>query len=163
MAETPQRGRPTKLTPEVHRAIVEAIREGASRQAAATRGGVAYATLAEWVARGNGTHADREQSAEFAEFAKDLHAAEADFEQSLVKNVMAYSAMGDKPDWRGPAWILERRFSDRWGKTTRTELTGKDGGPVAVASTVDVTKLTDEQLAAIVNRRRPAPGSDSGD
>ncbi len=34
-----------------------------------------------------------------------------------------------------------------WSEKTRTEVTGKDGGPIR---TVDVTKLTDEELAAIV-------------
>lgn len=162
MADTSPRGRPSKLTPEIHKAIVEAIRNGASRQAAAASVRVGFSTVKEWMTRGDGAHPDREQSSDFAAFSTDVHAAEAEFEQSLVANVMAYSAMGEKPDWRGPAWLLERRFSERWGKTTRTELTGKDGGPVAVASTVDVTKLTDEQLAAIVGERRTAPEGEGG-
>lgn len=154
MADNPQ-GRPTKLTPEVHKAIVEAIRAGASRQAAAASVGIAGRTLLEWIARGDGT-STRESSEDFARLAQDLHAAEADFEQTLIKDVLAYSAMGEKPDWRGPAWLLERRFSDRWGKTTKTELTGRDGGPVQVSSNTDFTKLSDAELRAISGR--PDPG-----
>ena len=33
-------------------------------------------------------------------------------------------------DWRAAAFILERRFPDDYGK--RSEVTGKDGGPVKV-------------------------------
>lgn len=151
MADQPQRGRPTKLTPEKHAAIIAAIRAGASRQAAAASVGIAYNTLREWVARGEERHADRESTEDFAAFAADLHTAEAEFEQSLIQQVMSYSAMGDKPDWRGPAWLLERRFSQQWGKTTKTELSGPGGEPL---SKIDVAKLSDAELAELRQRLR---------
>lgn len=162
MADQPQRGRPTKLTPEKHAAIIAAIRAGASRQAAAASVGVAYNTLREWVARGDERHADREPTEDFAAFAADLHTAEAEFEQSLIQQVVSYSAMGDKPDWRGPAWLLERRFSQQWGKTTKTELTGKDGGSLKFDVGTDVSKLSDEQLRILAGRASSDPEGSGG-
>ena len=41
---------------------------------------------------------------------------------------MAQIRLHASGDWRAAAWILERRHPDDYGK--RTELTGKDGGPV---------------------------------
>lgn len=151
MADQPQRGRPTKLTPEKHAAIIAAIRAGASRQAAAASVGIAYNTLCEWLARGEGRDPDRTAESDFASFANDLRTAEAEFEQSLIQQVMSYSAMGDKPDWRGPAWLLERRFSQQWGKTTKTELSGPGGEPL---SKIDVAKLSDAELAELRQRLR---------
>lgn len=155
-------GRPTKLTPEVHQTIVDAIRAGASRQAAAETAGVGFSTLKEWMVRGEGQHPDRPQESIFAAFSADVHAAEADFERTLVRQVMEYGAMGDKPDWRAPAWLLERRFSDRWGKVTKTELTGKDGGPMRVDSGADVTTMTDEQLRILAGRPGADPSGSGG-
>ena len=38
-----------------------------------------------------------------------------------------------RSQWQAAAWRLERRYPDRWGRT-RHEVTGADGGPVAVAN-----------------------------
>jgi len=161
MADQPQRGRPTKLTPEKHAAIITAIRAGASRQAAAASVGIALGTLKEWLARGEDRD-ERESTEDFAAFAVDLRTAEAEFEQSLIQQVMSYSAMGDKPDWRGPAWLLERRFSQQWGKTTKTELTGKDGGSLKFDVGTDVSKLSDEQLRILAGRTPSDPEGSGG-
>jgi len=42
---------------------------------------------------------------------------------------------------------VKNRAKDDWADVTKTELTGKDGGPVS--HTLDVTKLTDDQLKAL--------------
>ena len=44
------------------------------------------------------------------------------------------------------AWIHQTRHILKWADKSAMELTGKNGGPI---STVDLTKATDEQLAAL--------------
>ena len=60
----------------------------------------------------------------FHEFRKDFQRAIADSAEVLLNQirVKAYD------EWRAAAFILERRFPDDYGR--RTEITGKDGGPV---------------------------------
>lgn len=147
-------GRKTKLTPERQTKILNAIRAGAYMETAAAAAGVNKETLYAWLKRGN-----VEPESIYSAFVEAVHEAQASAE---LRDVLTLSKAAADGDWRAAAWRLERKFPKRWGLTTKTELTGADGGPVAVASTVDVTKLTDEQLAAIVNRRRPVPGSEGG-
>lgn len=146
-------GRKTKLTPERQTKILNAIRAGAYMETAAAAAGVNKETLYAWLKRGN-----VEPESIFGAFVEAVHEAQASAE---LRDVLTLSKAAADGDWRAAAWRLERKFPKRWGLTTKTELSGPNGGPV-VTSSVDVTKLTDEQLAAIVNRRRPVPGSDSG-
>ena len=53
-----------------------------------------------------------------------LYRARADSAMRLVSQITLQAPT----DWRAAAFLLERRFPDDYGK--RTELTGKDGGPV---------------------------------
>ncbi len=36
-------------------------------------------------------------------------------------------------DWKADAWLLERRNPGRWGRVTRTELSGPEGGAIPMA------------------------------
>lgn len=147
-------GRKTKLTPERQTKILNAIRAGAYMETAAAASGIDRITLHLWLKRGNA-----EPESIYGAFVDAVHEAQASAE---LRDVLTLSKAAADGDWRAAAWRLERKFPKRWGMTTKTELTGKDGGPVSVASTVDVTKLTDEQLAAIVGERRTAPEGEGG-
>ena len=61
----------------------------------------------------------------FASFAT-LYRARADSAMRLVSQITLQAPT----DWRAAAFLLERRFPDDYGK--RSEVTGKDGGPVKV-------------------------------
>ena len=60
------------------------------------------------------------------EFFDDVSRAKADSALRLVSQITLQAPK----DWRAAAFILERRFPDDYGK--RSEVTGKDGGPVKV-------------------------------
>ncbi len=60
------------------------------------------------------------------EFYEAVERAKADSALRLVSQITLQALT----DWRAAAFILERRFPDDYGK--RTEVTGKDGGPVKV-------------------------------
>ena len=66
------RGRPTKLTAEVHQAIVGLLRRGATLKDAALSQGVAHSTVLEWMARGECTDPDRAPEPRYAAFAEDV-------------------------------------------------------------------------------------------
>lgn len=37
-------------------------------------------------------------------------------------------------DWKAAAWFLERKYNEKWGRKEKTELTGKNGGPVEISN-----------------------------
>lgn len=160
MAEPPAkdprgRGRPSKLTPALQAKVAELLRAGMSRSAVAGAVRVSAAALKEWIARGEGRDPERPRDPEYEAFAAAVHEAEGEFEQSLIKAIKA-KATGPFGDWRAAAFLLERRFSESWGKRIAQEITGKDGGPIELA--YDFANMTDEQLERVVQGQPPDPG-----
>ena len=115
--------RPTKLTPEVHEAIVDGINAGLTFRLSCARAGVTPATFYNWLEKG-----EVAQSGALMEFFNAVERAKADSALRLISQITLQAPA----DWRAAAFILERRFPDDYGK--RTEVTGKDGGPVKVAA-----------------------------
>lgn len=99
-------GRPTDCTPAVQKRILKAIKAGLGYERSAEAGGIAYTTLRQWISRGEAG----EQP--YMDFVNTLRAAEVEAEETLARRVIAAS----KTDWRSAAWILERRYSSRWGQ-----------------------------------------------
>lgn len=114
------RGRPTKYTPDRVKRILEAIKLGVAYIDAASYAGVGLATFNEW----------RDRYPEFA------GAVEEAAGQAVVANMAKIQKAATEGSWQASAWILERRHPDRYGRTTRTELTGPDGGPVQTQASV---------------------------
>ncbi len=100
-------GRPTKLTPELHAEIVRTVKAGNYFETAAAMAGVERATLREWIKRGV-----RAKTGAYAAFAADIEQAMAHAE---VVDVIGIRKAGEK-EWTARAWLLERRFPDRWGR-----------------------------------------------
>ena len=105
-------GRPTSLTPEVQKAIVDCIRAGNYRSVAAAAAGVHRNRLAEWEKRGE----DGEEP--YAGFACALRKAEADAEIELLAELRAakpgITGVTGADLWQTKAWMLERRYASRW-------------------------------------------------
>jgi hypothetical protein len=59
--------------------------------------------------------------------------------------------------WQAAAWWLERKWPHQYGRYTRTELSGPQGGPVRV----DVSRLTSAEIAALLSRGQD--GDDESD
>lgn len=122
--------RKSKLTPGVQQRIVQAIELGATYELAASYGGITYQTFRVWM--------DTKPS-----FSEAVKAAEG---KAAVKWLAKIEAAASDGNWQAAAWKLERRYPGDYGRT-RTEHTGKDGGPIL---TKDVTDMTDEELDAII-------------
>lgn len=117
-------GRPTKLTPELRAAIVEAVEQGNYPEVAAMAHGLARDTYYGWMERG------RKGEQPFSDFSDALTHARATAEKTAIDIVRIGFAHNDKGAERAQ-WYLERTSPDRWGRrdkvvvenTVREELT----------------------------------------
>ena len=136
-------GRPTKLTPDVQELIVDGINAGLTYGMSCARAGVNPATFYRWLEKG-----ETAKSGAFREFCDTVSRAKADSAMRLVSQITLQAPT----DWRAAAFMLERRFPDDYGK--RSEITGKDGGPVKMeAKTQHIFQPTQEVWDEILRKR----------
>lgn len=103
-------GRRSKLTEEVQEKVCEYVRQGLTYEVAARAAGISESTFYRWRERG-----EKARKGKFRKFWEALKRAEAEGEQALVRRIL--SASNDT--WQAAAWILERRYPDRWGRRDR--------------------------------------------
>ena len=106
-------GRRSKLTPEVKEKICGYVRQGLSFEAAARLAGISESTFYRWRHWG-----ENARSGIFREFWEELKKAEVEAEAALVNYIRTEAQSGT---WQAAAWILERRYPERWGKRERVE------------------------------------------
>lgn len=154
------RGQPTALTPSVERIILEAVRKGNFNSTAAKAAGISYQTWANWKASTNPL---------YVEFFSRVAEMEA------VAEMTALQAITNKQteDWKAAAYILEHRYSKRWGKqaalpsvtatmvdggttVTLTLPEGRDNSDVLGALAAQVAGIQDGVNGSAVN---PSPDS----
>lgn len=110
-------GRPSKLTPEVHAAIVDKMRAGSFLDHAARLSGVHPSTVHRWLEQG-----DPEDAPEpYASFAADFRQAEAEAEETAKEQLRTWGGT----EWKATLAFLERRFPDRWGQKTEQKIEHK--------------------------------------
>lgn len=117
--------RPTKLNPHTHKAIIDALAIGATRKDSANAAGVDYTTFLNWMQKG-----EEAKSGAFFQFFNEVTKAEADVR---IKFASTFAKAAKDGDWRAAERYLRLRDPDNW--IERQEITGKDGGPVAVTMT----------------------------
>ena len=125
-------GRKSKLTPEVRKRLVAAARRGLDHDAMADVAGVHRATFYAWMAKGRAA-----KSGMYRELLDALTCAKSVGEDALVALIEHHA----KKDWRAAAFLAECRRPDRYGRKRRVEITGADGGPVAVSSEDALARL----------------------
>lgn len=103
----------SKLTPLVRARLVEGVLAGLNRAEAATRAGIAPATFAKWLKRG-----ERSRYGPEHDLVMIIQAADAQLEFLLVKAIRTAAFAGD---WRAAEALLKRRFPDRWGDRQRID------------------------------------------
>jgi len=109
---TKKKGRPTKLTRELHDEIVRLIEAGNYAETAAAVGGIQPHTLRDWIRRGA-----RETTGPYAAFSSAVKKAEGRAEASAVLRIRKAGQM----NWTAEAWYLERKFPARWGRLERPQ------------------------------------------
>ena len=124
----------TKRSPEREALVLKGMRLGQSIEQAALMAGVTRDTVKNWRA------ADPVFDAACA-------GARAELEARMLANIEI--AAKDPKTWAAAAWKLERIFPDRYGRSTKMEVTGKGGGPIKVMT--DVRTMSDEELMKIAS------------
>ena len=107
-------GRPTKLNPEVQEKICNAIKLGCTVENAATIAGVHRTSLMNWLKRGVNAKTGR-----YFSFFIALKEAKAHSEAALLTQIRTAA----QKEWTAAAWILERRFPERYAKKDKIDIT----------------------------------------
>lgn len=131
--------RPTKLDKNIERKILDVLKMGNYIETAAAFGGIDPSTFYRWLKRGklhiqktiqNPQYQIPEYEKRYVRFKRNVDQALAEAEIRELQIIM----MAANEDWRAAAWILERRYPDKWGKKNRHEITGQGGGALEIKS-----------------------------
>lgn len=87
----------------------------------------------------------KEQLAPYRTFWEDLQQAEAEGISQHVRNVRRAGL----EDWRASAWYLERRDPDNYARRDNLKLENQHSGSVDTSMTIDLSKLSEEELGAL--------------
>ncbi|MDA0990771.1 MAG: hypothetical protein O3A51_08475 [Verrucomicrobia bacterium] len=132
--------RPTKLTPETQKIIVDAIQLGSTYVLASQAAGIAYNTFNEWMKAG-----EVAKSGVVREFYESVKKAEG---QRVARWLSKIEAAANDGVWTAAAWKLERIYPETYGRQ-RVE--------IEHSGNINVSSLSDEELQAII-----AAGSGGG-
>ena len=136
-------GRPTLLTPEVHKRIVDAVRAGNYMETAARYAGVSKTALHNWLKKGR-----EAKSGKHRQFVAAVEKALGEAEALDVATI----GLAAKDHWQAAAWRLERKFPARWGRKDRVEVEGK----------VSVTELIVQSMKNALGTNGHANGNGNG-
>jgi len=99
-----------RKTREQRDQLLANLREGMTIEAACAQSDISKSTFYEWL----------KKSGEDGEWTKEVDAAITFSEAVILDKIKRASEL--KEDWRGWAWILERRFPQRWGAKRELEV-----------------------------------------
>jgi transposase len=94
-------GKPSKLTPEVQKRIVDAIQLGSTYELAAQYGGIVYETFRVWMDK-------------YPAFSAAVKEAEG---KAAVQWLAKIEKAANDGAWQAAAWKLERRYPGEYGRT----------------------------------------------
>lgn len=106
-------GRPSKLTPDTKRRLLDAIRAGNYREPACVYAGISISTFYLWLEKGR-----EQKSGQYMEFMEEVTRAEAEAEVRMVAQWQAHIPR----DWRAARDFLARRNPKRWAPKERLDL-----------------------------------------
>lgn len=163
--------RPTSLTPAVRQRVYAALKTGKPIARACALAGIGQSTYYRWMDDGLAaaprcerwqemTAAERRDPANAElrpkpadmamwEFREAVNAAMAEAEDALLARV---SCAAEEPKhWTAAAWILERRWPERYGRRQAIEMTADVRAKV---EKIDVDELTDAELDEMIETGR---------
>lgn len=150
-------GRPTALTTELAKRIVDMVRAGNYRATALKACGLSKNVIRNWELAGE------EGREPYASFAEELQQAEAESEAELVsevRNAKPQVVGVSGPDlWQARLALLERRFPNRWSARVRTTV---DEELSALMKRLEA-KLDEDTFAKVINATREDAADEAGE
>jgi transposase len=145
-------GRNHKIDADTVDKLCQAIRTGATLDAAAAYAGIAESTFHLWIKKGRAPRAPKV----YRDFVAAIDLAGATFEVTAIARI---TKAGEK-EWGADAWRLERRYPDKYGRKTRVDANLS----VSARPMIDAAKLTDDELALLQRLlEKGKPDADEGD
>jgi len=136
--ETPDNGRPTKLSYDRQEKIATAIEAGKSLNSAARMAGVDPSTVYGWIDRGEAAKEDGKEN-EFVDFYERLTRAKGYGEDFYFG--LALELAKENEDHRFIASLMKQRYPDSWGETE----TGVEAAEINVDS--EVVEITEDSIS----------------
>lgn len=127
-------GRPTTLTEELSKAIIEEVRETLSINHAAESNLVPRSTVTSWMSRGN-EEASKGMDTLFVRFSQGIKKARAEFVQETLRTLKCAPK-----NWQSNAWLLERCCAEDFGKDAELYKQLLDDYKMLMQSLVDQNK-----------------------
>lgn len=135
-------GRPPKLTDGRIKAIVKALKNCQSQKSAAQAAGVSEKTFYNYIQKANEVREARELDPDavvgpyddrYIKLLEAIEKAESEIEANLIA---AIKDAGMDGKWQALAWILERRWPEKWSQKSRLV------GNVSVAENAEVVTVS---------------------
>ena len=92
------------------------IASGAAFKVAANAGGISEPTLHNWIKRG------KQGEEPYALFMAEVNEARAVCEVELITLIRRAAIEGSAGEWRAAAWLLGRKFPERWSEKRQLEV-----------------------------------------
>lgn len=107
-------GRKTKLEDDIQQRLILAIERGLTIVDACEYSGISEKTYYNWLNKDTTQIKDDDERKKFVQFLQDIKKAQSECQMYCLDFIMK-----DK-SWQSKAWLLERRFPDRWAKKDMT-------------------------------------------
>lgn len=129
-------GRPTKCTADLIRRISQAILAGLKIEVACQYVNISKNAFYMWLDKGSRA----KEGSIYRKFYDAIKGVEAQAELNLLLRIQ------NDESWQSSAWILERRFRDRWAKKEIVEVSGPDGGAIEMEERKKLERLSPKEL-----------------
>jgi hypothetical protein len=132
----------TKLTPELQEKFCTLIANNSHVEVAAKALGLSGRTVYNWINWGEDEtdgegKVTRKAKEPFITFRQEYEKAQATAELMLIDSVK------NQGGWKGAAWLLSRRYGERWREQKHLEMVGAGGSPLMPQAAPAVIIITD--------------------
>lgn len=128
-------GRPTKLTPELLIEMERCFRLGMNHRRVCDRLLISEGVFYHWVRQAKADDEQGKTNSPYLKFLITIQRAQAEFDDKHLEKI------GDDPDWRARAWLLERnrpeQFAPKETQRTSDEVDRPREGAIVVAKVVN--------------------------